>query len=654
MKMSPPNFEGLPGEIVLRICEYVEGTHKSSLLTFALVSKQCNCAATTLLFRTIKISVRGREQLAYDVHNILQRAFSFKHVRRLVVEGLMPSQQDDTGENEPQGRRHRAGSSLDRDDDELSDWGHADVSVADRRPPNVVYEEDGAWMPLANLVRQLPALSDLIYACPSQFSPCLLQALHQHRHNCRLHIKTFSFRSLNQPDLDAHELALATSPCLYSVLVMYDSYDSDGIEDYNGEAVMRIAAGLAPNLKEARMFRAAAGWSLALMRAIETPRNPWQGFAINKQKQISIPGSLRHLQLAGYGSITKQVVERWSRHTDFSVLRILKLESDIEADALDCLATKCDFSSVRTLVLVLATDSLLEPPTMNYSSLANHFLCSLPPLFTLKLVGELSQTTLDTIFEYHGATLRRLWLSPSGTLNRLVIVITQREVEQIAEHCPLLEDLSLTVPRSKGDAGEVAIYKALGSLPKLQRLFLTLDASDCAILLDGDEDDETPNDPTFDNFDQQFFDDPRSSYRKPRNGHVRDAFINSALDEALARAIFWSISTAKPRGALPLERLRLRMTGGGCFGDSSMLSSIEDVVGHLGRSWLLERNPRDDHRNELVATELGRQEREAKEAVYPMSLGWKVAPIFRRIWPERWKEGGDWRNDWQSWPLSQT
>lgn len=235
---------------------------------------------------------------------------------------------------------------------------------------------------------------------------------------------------------------------------------------------MRIAAGLAPNLKEARMFRAAAGWSFALMRAIETPRKQWQGFAINKQKQISTPGSLRHLQLARYGSITKQVVERWSRHTDFSVLRTLKLESNIEADALDCLATKCDFSSVRTLVLVLTTRSLLEPPTMDYSSLANHFLCSLPPLFTLKLVDERSQTTLDTIFVYHGAALRGLWLSPSGTVNRLVIVITQREVELIAEHCPLLEDLSLTVPRAKGDAGEVAIYKALGLYPSFSAFSL--------------------------------------------------------------------------------------------------------------------------------------------------------------------------------------
>lgn len=651
--MLSSKLEGLPTEIILRICEYIVSTHKSSLLTFALVSKQCHCAATALLFRTIKISLRGSKQLAYDVQqciNRLQRAFSVKHVRRLVVEGLMRSQQDDTGEIEPQDRMHRPGSFRDHDDDELSDRRLAGVPVADRKPPNVVYEEDEAWTPLANLVRQLPALSDLIYACSSQFSPCLLQALHQHRPNCRLHVQTCSFRSLDQPDPDAHELALATSPCLYSVLVRYDSYNSDGIENYHEEAVMRIAAGLAPNLKEARVFRAAAGWSLALMRAFETPRKPWQGFALNKQKHISTPGSLRHLQLAGHGCIIRQVVENWSRHTDFSVLRTLELESDIEADVLHCLATKCDFSSLKTLVMILATENLLESPTMNHSSLANHFLCSLPSLFTLKLVGELSHITLGTIFEYHGAALRRLWLSPLGNLNRLVIA--QREVERIAEHCPLLEDLSLTVPRFKGDAGEVAIYKALGFLCKLQSIFLTLDASDCAIFMDGDDDDETPIDSSFDNFDQQFFDDLRGSYRKPRNGHLRDAFINSTLDETLARAIFRSISTAKTSGALPLERLKLRVTGEGCFGDSFMLSSIEDVVGHLGRSWLLKRNPRDDHRHELVATELGRQEREAKESVHLISLGWNVEPIFRRIWSKRWKADGDWRDDWHSWPLS--
>ena len=463
-----------------------------------------------------------------------------------------------------------------------SDRCQVDAYVADHKPHNV--EEDEAWTPLVDLIRQLPALSDLFYACPGQFSPCLLQALHQHRPNCRLHISRFSFRSLNRPDLDAHELALATSPCLYSVLVRYDWYDSDGIEDYNEEAVMHIATGLAPNLKEVRTFRAAAGWSLARMRALETPRKPWQGFALNKQKQIFTRGSLRHLQLAGYGSITRDIVKTWGRRTDFSTLRILDLESDIEADALDFLATKCNFSSLIALVLVLATGNLLERPTIDHSSLANHFLCGLPSLFTLKLAGELSHTTLDIILGHHGAALHRLWLSPSGTLNRLVI--TQQEAKQIAEHCPLLEDLGLTMPRSKGDAGEVAIYKTLASLPKLQNLFLTLDASDCAILIDGDEDDETPNDPSFDDFDQQFFDDPRGLYRKPRNGHVRDAFINSALDETLARAIFWSISTAKPSGALPLERLKLRMTGGGCFGDPSMLASIEDVVGHLGHGGL--------------------------------------------------------------------
>ena len=57
-------------------------------------------------------------------------------------------------------------------------------------------------------------------------------------------------------------------------------------------------------------------------------------------------------------------------------------------------------------------------------------------------------------------------------------VFRHREVEKIRQHCLMVEDLTLNpIPRSKGNAQEVAIYRTLGALPKLQRLFLTLDFS---------------------------------------------------------------------------------------------------------------------------------------------------------------------------------
>lgn len=117
----------------------------------------------------------------------------------------------------------------------------------------------------------------------------------------------------------------------------------------------------------------------------------------------------------------------------------------------------------------------------------------------------------------------------------------------------MLEDLALTLCRSKGDAAKVASYKALSSIQILQYISLVLDTSNHSILsgdalvdFDDEDDDaeypEAPNDSSFDGFDQQFFERSYMSWQDPRNGHIHDAFINSAVDKTLARAIFWTIS----------------------------------------------------------------------------------------------------------------
>jgi hypothetical protein len=47
----------------------------------------------------------------------------------------------------------------------------------------------------------------------------------------------------------------------------------------------------------------------------------------------------------------------------------------------------------------------------------------------------------------------------------------------IVQRCPLIEDLSVAIPRCRGGAPEVRLYRAIGSLPRLQRSELMLDAS---------------------------------------------------------------------------------------------------------------------------------------------------------------------------------
>jgi hypothetical protein len=107
----------------------------------------------------------------------------------------------------------------------------------------------------------------------------------------------------------------------------------------------------------------------------------------------------------------------------------------------------------------------------------------------------------------------------------------------------MLEDLMLNpIPRSKGDVQEVAIYKTVGAIPKLQRLSLTLDSSNLSLIWEGED---ILKDPSFDEFHQKFQVATSGTSSVPyqsRYGHIRNALINSALDETLARGIFNCIS----------------------------------------------------------------------------------------------------------------
>lgn len=163
---------------------------------------------------------------------------------------------------------------------------------------------------------------------------------------------------------------------------------------------------------------------------------------------------------------------------------------------------------------------------------------------------------------------------------------------------------------------------------------------------------DIPEDPSFDDFHQQFVLNCTAleDYRA-RKGHVRDALINSALDEPLARAIFTRISSEKSHDALPLESLTLRSTDGADFGGLPRMgtSGLDQAVRNLGRSWLLVRSPRDDCRDMVLAREPGRCSREAMEVHNNGPLrrtSWRnVEPVFQRLWPAGLDSTGDWRDD---------
>lgn len=170
-------------------------------------------------------------------------------------------------------------------------------------------------------------------------------------------------------------------------------------------------------------------------------------------------------------------------------------------------------------------------------------------------------------------------------------------IHKLATLCPLLEELAVETRRSRGNAAEVALYQALGRLPRLRQLRLTLDASPPPLVDVVDEDGnaiarDTSVEPWFDSWAAQYLCDGNTAgvpvnlsiapnrrvlppnFHPYRRGHLLDVFVNSAVDEALARSIFAVIDGAKRtidqeegqvREVLPLEQLDVAACNGRGF-----------------------------------------------------------------------------------------
>lgn len=647
--MPVPTFlDGLPPEILHNIVQHLDEAYPPSVQAFACVNTAFYSAATPLLFHTVRISVSCRDDCPQDIlkgvqkyARQLQHAASFQHVRRLVIDG------DYTRLSISATERGRGGPF----DGYLDQLGCSEL-MADKLPPESVYEIKDAWKPLADLLRRLPSLTDLLYSCASQFPPCLLETLHASLPQSRLHLNAFRLRSFSAPQIDSYELMLLTYPCLYSVRAAYDEmggFDSDDVPDHHGEAILCLAAGLAPNIKEVHVYGLTTGAHIPNERSWL----PWNIREKEERRDSSI-GSLQYLRLSDHLPISKRAMEEWEAHTDFSLLQTLNFQSLVGKDAFNHLAINANFSSLAALALNFRPEYDQRRHTLDYYKSARNFLHSLPPLSTLALRYWHCDLSLDFLPDRHGSHLRELTISACVDQR-----LTSEDVSLITDNCLQLENLTITIPRSRGDAAEVTFYRALSSLPRLQYLDLTLDASDPAVLIyddtveafDPDDPDgpEPPNDPVFDDFDQDICEGTKQGYRFPRNGHIRHALANGALDEPLACTIFQVIAR-KRTGSLRLERMTVRLKGAGNFTTLKSRGNFEEVMQHLTRAWRVERNPRDDHCGDLVAREVKVDMAQRNYWRFGKMEPW-LERIFRRIWPG--KDGGsNWWEDWYGLPLA--
>ena len=646
--MARMPFSSLPIEIIQRIADYIENEYRPSLFTFSLASKACHKASTFLIFRRINITVHPHATLRSEIDRLIEalsRAESARYVQCITINGDIRPRPKSEDESELQWLQSTGFNEILPDLGPLSQSRH--YVVYDEPVIKKASMEDLSWAPVLSLIQVIPHLKDLIYDCKSQFPPSLLSTLHKHHPQCRLHHLSFRFRTLLWGIPYPYEMELATSPSLYKVKLICTYRDSDYDDDFNEEAIMDLAAGLAPNLKEIINVNIMAYRSGRDHRRKES----WHGLPGSRHET---KGSLTSLTLKGASLSSQEELQSWATHTDFTCLQHLDLglsydfsSRALSGETMKWLAQNHSFAQLRTLKVSLDRDHVFQDRP-HYSEDAVSFFQALEPLEQLFVHGPIDSQIVDAILSRHGKTLHKLSLRPLESPytygigrdpQEVPMEFTKEHLTQIQAQCPILEDLSITIKRDTSSPSEASMYKCFSKMKSLRSLFLTLDCSNWQISRDPEYNAH------FEGEDQQPVDEIDCRLKR---GHLRQTLINCAVDEALAHSIWNTINQDKT--GTQLECLRLWTMGGSESGAITASCTDGTIVKNLSRSWLIQRDPRDD-RNDFTIRELGKHARTSENKLTESELTKCAAgQVFRTIWSR--KEGSkDWRDDWSSFPL---
>ncbi|KAM4063696.1 hypothetical protein HRG_006820 [Hirsutella rhossiliensis] len=242
-----PLLDGLPFDVLERICDYLPycDGRRQSLFSFSLVSKRCCASTTRQRFARMTITTRTREQFQSDVARwsaILSLRQSMGYVRRVTVIGYNPLFPDEAYDYARGQEEERCELDGDQQVDDESGWGHP----PDRffYPPAEPFhwvrpygtqardnrdQQDDLWHTFVQLLKSLHGLVDFIFASAEQLPRGILAALHHRHPQSRLHMPVFDLRSLryvkeSPRQIDDDDWALATSPCLYSLVAQHSGY----------------------------------------------------------------------------------------------------------------------------------------------------------------------------------------------------------------------------------------------------------------------------------------------------------------------------------------------------------------------------------------------------------------------------------------------
>ncbi|KAK0662498.1 hypothetical protein QBC41DRAFT_329750 [Cercophora samala] len=635
MSQHPGPLERLPLHIAQYLSDFL---HPDSILPFSLASKFCCLAAAPRRFASLTFNIRDKEKLDREVERLKKTLAvdnRFPHVRRVTLRGSLLCGTDHLGPNAVNGRFLSNGGWYELLSDNEGDSETEDVvDLTFFKPNKPKYdtqrkqEQNEAWQSFVDFMGQLSGLRDLVYACTHQIPPCVLKALHQDHPRCRLHMHAFSLRSLyltgsSDHAMDPDEYALLTSPCLYSIYMRYEPYSEEAETSFNTDALNWLIANSA-SLRKFELEYKLPGDTLALRRGLDRPKYSWADFLKQasggksaEEESAKAPERypLESLAFYSFGFDTRlNRIEKWRPLRSFANLRHLEISPCISMDVetLLSMATEGELCSLRSL-------SVEWGDTNNNLGL---LLSALSQLDTLKLSGDLDESTFLGIYRGPRLALRKLQIYPHEA-------IEHSQVRKLLQWCPNLEDIRLHLYREAGPH-ETALYRLLGRLPRLRRVLLQ-------------------------------FVCPRTQYPPPvrtimdlrwdKYRDVRKTLVEIAVDETLARAIFRKIAARGcPLERLKIECLRVQHTVSNFTGFSASWEDIAEVVG--GRTWVCTRE--DTKSPEVEVREITRESgnREMSMDLLERSRNREIRKLWERVWPPREGASDRWWENWWSYPLT--
>jgi hypothetical protein len=576
----------------------------------------------------------------------------------------------------------------------------------DNAPARAAYDSDHHWRPLADLISRLPGLADVVYRCPSQFPPCLLQAMHANPKPARLHLQIFKLRSAydGSATVDPHEWAIINSPCLHSIWLHYRLEPEHGelLRPRQLDALMWMIRQVSPGLRDVKMVDdVPAERFTCTLRSLpddgtpgsthdfRAPVEPWNPVTFFNQKKRdafgafpSGKGHLTQLKLdSGYVSIPQEAVfgnggswiEKLDSLTDFSLLRTLALVQPVSQEQLLPLRS-ARLPKLATLSLACwwpwsPEAEWLVSPSVFFQTITD-FLFDLPSLTALQISG---WDHSAHVFSFHSPRLERLSLTPiergncqPGTANcQMQHYLTHERLALLVSSFPRLTDLSIPLKRSRGDSAKTALYRCIGEhLPNLRRLSLRLDCMAPELVVNGQGNSDTPLPKPYStgpgwpavgaalNKDKDEYAHKDCYLQRHRNGHVYDVFINSALDASLAWQIFAAVG-GNVETLLVQTYQGLSFPGelsdyGAPWGTCPPAFMVGPFLRAISKQWMVTRM-----NNKVAVKEIG-LERFRTWPADPLRLEHYhevMLQYFRRVWPDKKEGSKGWFDDWESWRL---